>query len=112
MKKISRNKLKKWLNIVILLLLFALTYKAFELDIQSWSCDTEDNTGSCLLASRIYLAADDHANAEKYLRSSCQGEYGLGCFELGNFLIEKGKLEEGKKVLTQSCNLGHKPACP
>jgi TPR repeat protein len=112
LKKPSKNKLKKWLNVFIMFLLFVLFYKLYELDIQAWSCDVEENTGSCLLTSRIYLESGNLSMAEKYLRSSCKGEYPLGCFELGNFLIKKGSLEEGKKVLTQSCELGHKPACP
>lgn len=89
-----------------------LVYKLYELDIHAWSCDVEENTGSCLLASRIYESSNNLSMAEKYLRSSCKGEYPLGCFELGNHLIKKGQLEEGKKVLFQACELGHKPACP
>lgn len=112
MKKPNILKFKKWTNVGIFFLLFAISYKLFELDIHVWACDVEENTGSCLLASRMYLDSDNHSMGEKYLRSSCAGEYPLGCFELGKYLIKKGEAEEGKKRVTQSCELGHKPACP
>jgi hypothetical protein len=112
LKKLNIFKFKKWTNIAVLLLFLTLAYKLYELDIHVWACDVEENTGSCLLASRMYLDSGNHSMAEKYLRSSCDGEYPLGCFDLGNHLIKKGDREEGKKRLVQSCELGHKPACP
>lgn len=48
---------------------------------------------------------------EKYLRKSCSGKYALGCYELGHFLKEDGRRDEGRKFLNLSCELEHKPAC-
>lgn len=82
----------------------AIGYKLYEQDLYVWSCDSEANTGSCLLASRIYFDNENKIMGEKYLRKSCSGNYALGCFELGNFLRDEATLKK-------ACELGHKPAC-
>lgn len=96
--------LQKWGYVALILVFLAIGYKLYELDIYTWSCDSEGNTGSCLLASRLYLENENRIMAEKYLRKSCDGKYALGCYELGRFMRDE-------KIIKQACDLGHKPAC-
>jgi hypothetical protein len=112
LKNFYKLKFKKWSNVLILILFLGLIYQIYELDIHVWSCDAEENSGSCLLAARIYLDSDNKSMGEKYLRSSCEGKYPLGCYELGNTLINNGFSQEGTNFIIQACELGHEPACP
>lgn len=111
MKTQKRKHLQKIFYIAFVVIFISIFYNLYELDLYVWSCDSEENTGSCLLASRLYDKADNSSMTEKYLRKSCTGEYGLGCYELGKFLINDGRKEEGQKVLNLSCEQNHQPAC-
>jgi len=50
------------------------------------------------------LEKDNKIMGEKYLRKSCNGDYALGCYELGILTKEDS-------FLKKACGLGHKPAC-
>lgn len=90
--------------IAFVLVFLSIGYKIFELDIHVWSCESEQNTGSCLLAARMYIENENRSQGEKYLKLSCNGKYGLGCFELF-------KLTGDPSFKKQACELDHKPAC-
>ena len=104
MKENLHRYLQKWGYVAFVLVFFAICFKLYELDVYVWSCDSEENTGSCLLASRLYSENDNRTMGEKYLRKSCDGKYPLGCYELALFLKDD-------LIMKKACDLGHKPAC-
>lgn len=82
LKKPLNKYFRRWIYITLTFGFIAIVFKLYELDTYTWFCEEEKNTGSCLLAARLYKKASNFRQAEKYLSLSCVGGYELACKEL------------------------------
>lgn len=88
-----------------------LMYKIFQEDIHVWSCESEGNAPSCTVVGLMSEANGNPLRALRFYQLSCEQDYALGCFHLGNLHLQMGDKEQARKLLEKACGLDLKMAC-
>lgn len=73
-------------------------------------CELKDGK-SCYAVDRIFKKLGQFENDDKYLILSCNYEFSLGCYELGESLLKAKSFLESLRVLEKSCDLKNEMAC-
>lgn len=88
-----------------------LLYKIYQEDIHVWSCESEENAPSCTVVGLMSEANGNPLRALSYYQRSCDKDYALGCFHLGNLHLQMGDKKKARKSLEKACELESKMAC-
>lgn len=94
-----------------MILFIYLMYKIFQEDIHVWSCESEENAPSCAVVGLMSERDGNPLRALRFYQLSCDNDYALGCYHLGNLHFQMRDKEKARKFLEKACELELKMAC-
>ena|GEM_PF-2822011 len=101
----------KLLIILSVILFVYLIYKIYQEDVHVWTCESENNAPSCTVVGLMSEENGNPLRALNFYQLSCEKDYSLGCFHLGNLYLKMGEKKKARKSLEKACELDLKMAC-
>ena len=110
---------RKLLSFFAICAVLAISYIYFKESVHLWFCENENNGASCSIIGMIHEENKEYERAEKFLKKSCDLNYGIGCYRLSIFYntneaLGKNEIQNKRKskvILEKACQLEHEHSC-
>jgi len=105
------RRMRRPLYFTLALGFFTALYAIYKEDVYIWFCENEGNAASCTVVGMINEKNKYLDSARFYYQKSCNGEYALGCFHLGEVQALLGDKEASALSHKSACSMGHVSSC-